>query len=315
MKKSILRESSFWGGEPLTRADFIDIAEYLETKGIFWGLNSNGLLINSSSLERMGRLHYFDSITLSLEGPNAEINNEIRGKKVFDILINRIQLLNRFKKENPSAAFKININTVVTSRNYKYIPEIIELCRRENIDELSLLEFIEEGNGVGKSLSLNKEQLLETIKVVAEIYTKQKKGKPVINPRFVRPYAVDYAKICLNLDFPEVAHGCGAGSTLVFLDNCGRIYSCDRYRNYHGAETGKYVLKEDTWDIFDSKEFVEPFSKYFGEEIYKTLTPCKECKYLYETCMPCYLCVKENNRKMGQCELFQKKIIEKTMIE
>ena len=301
----------FLGGEPLTRKDFIDILEYLDAKGIAFGFNTNGLLINSASIERLGRLQNFDSVTLSLEGPTEEINDAIRGKRVYNILLDRMKQLIQYKQKNPSANFHVSVNMVVTSQNYNYIAEMIELCRKENISELNLLEFIEEGNGVGKHLSLSREQLLDAIKTVAEQYTKHRGEQLKIIPKFVRPMAIDYARHCLNLNFPEIIHGCGAGSTLAFLDNCGRIYSCDRYRNYKGVETGKWVLQEDFWDIFDSKEFTEPFSIYYGDEMYKEMTPCNNCKYLYESCMPCYLCKKEPEKEMKLCKLFQQYIEEK----
>ncbi|MDO4293990.1 MAG: radical SAM protein [Eubacteriales bacterium] len=212
-----IRKIQFLGGEPLTRNDFIDVLKYLDDRGILFGFNTNGLLINSKMLERLGSLQHFEAIILSLEGPNEEINDAIRGKKVYNILMDRIKLLIRYKKSNPAAKFKVCINTVITSQNYMYTTEMSELLRKEEVDEWILLQFIEEGNGVGKHLSLDKDQLLELVKMVAEEYTEHKDEKLVISPKFVRPMAIDYAKECLELEFPEIAHGCGAGSTLAFL--------------------------------------------------------------------------------------------------
>lgn len=95
------------------------------------------------------------------------------------------------------------------------------------------------------------------------------------------------------------------------LDNCGRIFSCDRYRNYNGMDAGRKILEEDFWEIFDSKEFTEPFSKCFGDTVFKNIMPCNRCKYLYQDCTPCYLCVKNTNMNMDQCAMFQHLIEQK----
>ena len=234
----------FLGGEPLTRKDFIDILCYLEKKNIRYGFNSNGLLLNMNVLEQIGHLKCFDSVVVSLEGPNAKINDMIRGKNVFNILIDRMRTIKKFKEANPDSSFKLCVNTVVTALNYECISDIIKLCEFENVDELSLLEFIEDGNGIGKNFSLQPYQFLYVVKSVAENYTNSC-SKLKIVPKFARPLAKEYARDCLGLDFPNIEHGCGAGATTLFLDNCGFVYPCDRERKFNN---NKYKLKgNDFW--------------------------------------------------------------------
>ena len=215
----------FLGGEPLTRDDFVDILLYLEEKNIKFGFNTNGLLFNEDTLKKIGHLKNFQTVIISLEGPNAEVNDAIRGKNVFKVLFDRMQLVKEYKRENPSSSFRLCVNTVVTSQNYKYIPDIIKLCEQEETSELNLLEFIEDGNGVGKKLSLDSSQFLEAVKLVAEYYSSSN-SKMKIVPRFARPIAKKYAKECLGLEFPDIVHACGAGATTLFIDNQGYIYPC-----------------------------------------------------------------------------------------
>lgn len=300
----------FLGGEPLTRKDFIDVLYYLESKNIKYGFNSNGLLFNKEVLQRIGHLKCFDSIVISLEGPNAEVNDKIRGKNVFNILIDRMRAVNYYKERNPESTFKLCVNTVVTAMNYEYIPDIIALCEREDVAELSLLEFIEDGNGKGKNLSLKPEQFLNVVRLVAENYT-YKKGKMKIIPKFARPLAKNYANACLNLEFPDIAHGCGAGATSLFLDNHGFVYPCDRERKFNDH---KYKMEgNDFWKMWNSEDFARPFSIYFGDEIYKNIIPCNQCEYLCESCFPCYLGVREDvESEMQMCRIMKEKIAAST---
>lgn len=296
----------FLGGEPLTRTDFIDILSYLNSKGIRFGFNTNGLLITSKQINQLGTFSNFDSVILSVEGPNAEVNDAIRGKSVFNILINRIRLLNNYKKQNPDSNFKIFVNTVLTSKNYEYVADMIELCKKENINELNLLEFIEGGNGVGKSLSLNNEQFLQVIKTVAQKYS-DGLGNLVVVPKFARPMAKKYVKECLNLEFPTISHTCGAGSSFLYLDNRGTMYPCDREREC--GCNGTKILDEVFWNIWDSEDYTKPFTRYYGSNTYKNLFPCNECEYLGEECFPCHLLVDETkDSQMGQCVLYGKLI-------
>ena len=52
----------FLGGEPLTRKDFIDILEYLDSKQIKFGFNTNGLLFAGKNMERICSLSNLDSV-------------------------------------------------------------------------------------------------------------------------------------------------------------------------------------------------------------------------------------------------------------
>lgn len=298
----------FLGGEPLVRKDFLDILNYLNGEGIGFGFNTNGLNLKPDTLNKIGEMKYFDNIVISLEGPDAKTNDSIRGKNVFHVIMEKVKLLRKFKEEHPKSAFRILINTVITSQNYQCLTDILTLCEKERVDEINLLEYIEEGNGVGKQLSLNRQQLLTAIESVAKFYTYQEKKLRIV-PKFVRPLAVDYVKECLGLNFPTIVHGCGAGSSFIFLDNKGFIYPCDRQRNYTN-DRGE-ILKDDFWNIWDSKLFSKPFEKYMSDDIYQNLEPCKSCKYLKNECFPCYLHIDSStNTQMDQCVLFSNRISE-----
>lgn len=48
---------------------------------------------------------------------------------------------------------------------------MIKMCDSMNINELSFLEFIEEGNEIDKGLGLSKDQFLEAVKILATEYS------------------------------------------------------------------------------------------------------------------------------------------------
>lgn len=276
----------FLGGEPLTHPDILPFFKYLETQGIQFGFNTNGLLLNEKNFEYLASLNCLTNIVVSLEGPTAEVNDAIRGRNIFNVIMKRIRMISAYKRENPDCKIKIVVNTVVTSMNYGTIGDIIDLCVREDVDSLQLLEFIEDGNGVGKNYSLTDEMFMEAITTVAKRFTLGCDGLEIV-PKFCRPLVKDYIEKCLHLKFPLVIHGCGAGATTLFLDNKGNVYPCDRSRKYCNRQYS--LLDEDFFSVWESEDFKLPFSRYYGDELYRTLIPCNGCKYLGDVCFPCHL--------------------------
>lgn len=287
----------FLGGEPLTRKDFIDILEYLDSKQIKFGFNTNGLLFAGKNMERICSLANLDSVILSIEGPNAEVNDNIRGKNVFNILIDRLNKVRQYRK---SSDFNVIVNMVVMKTNYIYIKDMVKLCDDFGVDEINFLEFIEDGNGTGSGLSLSDDEFIDCINSIARLDNEDYNVKMI--PKFTRPLAIDYARECLGLDFPLAVHACGAGTNSIFIDNNGIVYNCDRDRNLNG---NGYDLTKDSFDkIWDETYFTKPFTVYQGSELYNNVEPCNGCKYLYKECFPCYLKIqKDQLQTIKRCKL------------
>lgn len=282
----------FLGGEPLVRNDFINIAQYLNDKHIAFGFNTNGLLLSEEVIKKICALEKMDTIVLSLEGPNAKINDEIRGKNVFHMITKRLKTLQNYKKEHSTCNTSVIVNCVAMKTNYKSIPELIKVCVDYGVNSINILEFIEGGNGEGKHLSLSKSEILELLHEVALSY--QKYGEQIqIVPKFARPITKDFMKKCFELDFPEIEQGCGAGTDFAFLDNVGNIYPCDREREHLKRKYN--LVYENFKDVWESGEFEKPFKSYYNKNTYSSLKPCNHCKHLQVDCFPCHIDLRRNN--------------------
>lgn len=109
---------SLLGGEPTTRKDFMDICSFFEDEKIYFTFNTNALLLDEEKCIKLSNFKYLKGIVFSIEGPNEYLNDKIRGKKVFNIINNRIKMFNKYKNINKSNA-KITCNTVLTRRKQK----------------------------------------------------------------------------------------------------------------------------------------------------------------------------------------------------
>jgi radical SAM protein with 4Fe4S-binding SPASM domain len=82
------------GGEPLLRKDIFEILDSATAHGLHPCLTTNGLLINDEIAREFGKRDLV-WLNVSLEGPNAETNDAIRGSGTFAVVIERLKILRR----------------------------------------------------------------------------------------------------------------------------------------------------------------------------------------------------------------------------
>lgn len=111
---------SITGGEPTLRKDLPEIVYYMGVEHNFInGITSNGLLLPKI----LPQLEGLDFILTSLDYPTAEMHDKSRGIKVFDKVIESIDLAN--KKD-----VKVIISTVVMNDNLHLLEDICELAEK-----------------------------------------------------------------------------------------------------------------------------------------------------------------------------------------
>lgn len=111
------------GGEPLLRKDFLDILSHLRSK--YSGkitLMTNGTLFNSQNITPI--IEKVNNIDISLDGADEESCSVIRGKGVFDRVVNNIDILKQKGFEN------ISLSMVLSNNNLRYAQQFFELNRK-----------------------------------------------------------------------------------------------------------------------------------------------------------------------------------------
>ncbi len=148
------------GGEPLLRDDIFDLAAHASGKGMMVVLGSNGLLIDkrvASSLLRCGVI----GISISLDSVDPKIHDEVRS---FDGAWQRaVGAVSACRGEGLS----VQINAVVTRKNYRAIPGLIEYAHALGAKVFS--PFFLVCTGKGEELTdITPEQYEEVLSYVAE---------------------------------------------------------------------------------------------------------------------------------------------------
>jgi len=148
------------GGEPLIRKELtVKIMELIKINKKFGNITTNGTLFSSDDVRKIVKINW-DRVTFSLDGPDSETNDSIRGEGSFESAIKSIDLFNQIKKRMKRKLPIVKFNVVITKKNYNKIYEMIKLAKKVNC---SIVHFdsLTVHSKLGKKLKLNRKQEVE----------------------------------------------------------------------------------------------------------------------------------------------------------
>jgi MoaA/NifB/PqqE/SkfB family radical SAM enzyme len=127
----------FSGGEPLLRDDLIEIIEFATAKGISSvDIISNGTLFEDNIIQDLIQAG-LNHITVSLDGI-GEVNDQIRGKGVFEKAVANIDRINYYKEKYRSKSPTVGINFTIMDNNIDEIIPVIKFARDKGCNILVL---------------------------------------------------------------------------------------------------------------------------------------------------------------------------------
>ena len=152
---------SVTGGEPLLRDDIFEISSFARSKGLNTGIATNGFFINKPNSMKIAKI--FDSVQISLDGPE-NIHNKIRGnKQAFGRVIKGIGLL----KTNHCR--QITISSVFTPVNIDYLEDLGKIIEELKINIWKILTVMPIGKVENnKTMYLDKIQIAKLFKFIGK---------------------------------------------------------------------------------------------------------------------------------------------------
>lgn len=163
------------GGEPFVRLrEFVALARKLTQGGVLVSCVTNGWYITEEILKQIYGL--IRTIQFSLDGPDADTHDYIRGKKgAFEHVVNAIKLISNSPFEKCDLAY------LPTKVNYHLFPDVVELAIRLNcINEIRTQYLVMTGRAHDLDISLNTEQK-EEFKEIFKSTKMKYKGKIKLN--------------------------------------------------------------------------------------------------------------------------------------
>lgn len=226
------------GGEPLVREDIMELLTYLRKQ--FRGkitLSSNAILITEKNVNAIYDL--VDSFDISIDGVDEETCSRIRGKGVFDKVINTIKMIKNIGDK------RICLSMVDVEKKKKIIDRFYELN-----NDLGTIPVVRYFYALGRGTDLQKELQVHNTEFDVEEVAKTETIEEV------QKYMLGYR--------------CGAGKRQFVIDYDGRIYPCGMLiKNEYCM--GNIFEIDNIGDYLEQDFKIECLRPWNAEK-------CKECK-------------------------------------
>ena len=226
------------GGEPLLREDIFEIIRYVNKRGIYTHICSNGTLIDENIAKEL-RNSGLNSISVSLDSFDSKVHNTLRGIECFDEVVNGINFLKRYAPK-----IKVGINVVINRLNFRNLYKIFPLAERLEVDMVRFdgihtnLAHRKKPLHTFDGLLFQKEDIPELLEELNKLIRTACKSKIGTNSKIYLKKLKDYFQGNLK------SLKCYAGYISCAVDALGNVSVCD---NFDGCESVKNKSISDIW--------------------------------------------------------------------
>jgi MoaA/NifB/PqqE/SkfB family radical SAM enzyme len=147
------------GGEPFSYPGIIELLKYINSKGIFLSIDTNGTVLSkyAADLAKISKMH----ITFSVDGPE-EIHDEVRGLKgSFSKIKDNIALLHQLAKECGNT-ISTSICFTISKFSYKGLGQMPDVARSMGIKSLNIVPYYYFSTELGKIYNEELEKNFDT---------------------------------------------------------------------------------------------------------------------------------------------------------
>lgn len=293
-------EIDFLGGEPLVRSDILEILIRSVSAGHKTSFCTNGTLLTRVGIEKIVETGV-DSISVSLDGASADVNNKIRGLGSFEQCIEGLKKLDR---AIDSQGFDIDlcISVTATTTNWKSVVGIPQLLNHlgVTIEKLGVSPVITIGfAGAKPSLKLREDTWIDLCEQLCSTWNSYPKLSFLCLPN--APLIVRYLEKKYSLILPESISDCpilqrrDIGRVMA----TGEILPCngrlDLIRKFQESSPGKKRYFISDFAHFSDHPLFDDFIEYFAPYTSLDAEICKTCSYKVD----CQVCPLEKFYRTG----------------
>jgi pyrroloquinoline quinone biosynthesis protein E len=247
-------QADLTGGEPLARADLVNLVAAARQAGLYINLITSGIGLNEDRLQKLVAAGV-DHVQLSFQDVNAAGADEIAGARAH---AHKLALAALIRQHN--VAFTMNV--VVHRQNLARLPQIIALAEQLQADKLEIANVQYYGWALENRAALlpSERQLSESL---ATVKAAQERLKGRMRIEFVVPdYYGKYPKPCMG----------GWGRKLMLINPAGDAIPCHAAGVIPGMRFESVTARPLRW-IWEKSE---AFQRFRGEGWMPE--PCRSCE-------------------------------------
>jgi radical SAM protein with 4Fe4S-binding SPASM domain len=252
------------GGEPMLKSEeTIQLAKYASSKGMIIRINTNGTLITDTIAKRLSGIPNLH-VNVSLDGPNKDVHEKIRGKDTFTKVIQAIKIL---RKNN----VRVAIASIGSKENICLIKDMVNLAVNLNVQELRFPVLIPLGRCKFEQKLLPPIEEYPKVGAVISQIALEVKSKLTVSMDL--PPALFKKELLDEPRYEFLKYGCLVGLTRLDIYPDGSIFPCDGLRHIKVGNIRSIGGKlEELWENSRAIKFVR--------KVYGNLKGvCKKCVY------------------------------------
>ncbi|OGC43548.1 hypothetical protein A2Y85_07610 [candidate division WOR-3 bacterium RBG_13_43_14] len=273
-----LKEINFSGREPTMRKDIFRIIKWCREKGLTINMTTNGTLMEPIMIRQIINSG-INMLVFSLDGPDAETHDKIRGLGNFSKTVENIKVL-KSNMDEPGSRSKIGISCTLQKFNINCIQGMIDLCDSLGVDLLAInpVSFCGSALDAVSELYVDSDDIFTGWEEICKRYKK-------IQPDFeiylgIYPMEAKYLNLKHNMNLPVIHTGCSAGQTL-YINAQGYALPCYMLPPVSDivVDISKYVKY---WDVLNESvqyaaSIFEPFINFTVNHNHKNINGCESC--------------------------------------
>ena len=285
------------GGEPLAHPHIVEILQLCKEKNINLFFTTNGVLLDDTMIKHVIKSSA-TSIFISLDGADAKTNDYIRGDGVFDIVTtNIINLTKQLRDEN--SKILVRIAYTIFSGNLHSAKEMVNLCKRLNVDCLNVTPLINSGSAAETwdAMELDNFKMFDAIEEIVEFASKV---YPSLNISVeARPWVIWYLRKRYPawVTYPLGHTKCMVLDGAIYIKADGDLHPCGLYTFKLGkeAQSKGYFNAADTFNVMDVANVGEIYNSKYHTEFLASMKILQKDEYHYnckscpvrDDCSPC----------------------------
>lgn len=245
------------GGEPLLRQDLFEVMEFANNLGYYWGMTTNGILINDEIIRKMKQTG-MSTISISLDGLEKSHDEFRQVKGSYAKIIENIKELKKANFLN-----YLQVTTVINKSNIDELEELYNEIQALQIDSWRVLNMEPIGRtDDNQDLLLDNKEYHNLLEFIKE---KRKKSKFDITYGCSHFLGMKYEKEVRNHMF-----FCIAGFITASILYNGDIYVCPSVERRKKLVQGN-VRTDNFVDVWENKfKWFRNLNKFKCES-------CKKC--------------------------------------